>query len=222
MRRQKEINEQSESHSAAGTAAATLFRRQSAGFNESTPCLETAEMFLPCSAPDPPLHCFAAVPRGAEELAAAELAASGISDAKPGKGGVAFRHRPGRAVPGQSLAADRQSRTGSAGSLSLFEPGPNCTPECTCNAWQELITPDMTLAVDCSLRDSALTHSGFVALKTKDAIVDRIRESCGSRPECRYDLTGCAHQCPSAQKPLHGQPGQFRRLAGPSRLPAGA
>jgi putative N6-adenine-specific DNA methylase len=40
----------------------------------------------------------------------------------------------------------------------------------------------MTLAVDCSLRDSALTHSGFVALKTKDAIVDRIREVCGSRP----------------------------------------
>ena len=25
-------------------------------------------------------------------------------------------------------------------------------------------------------------HSGFVALKTKDAVVDRIRESCGSRP----------------------------------------
>jgi putative N6-adenine-specific DNA methylase len=40
----------------------------------------------------------------------------------------------------------------------------------------------MTLAVDCSLRDSALTHSGFVALKTKDAVVDRIREACGSRP----------------------------------------
>jgi putative N6-adenine-specific DNA methylase len=27
-----------------------------------------------------------------------------------------------------------------------------------------------------------MTHSGFVALKTKDAIVDRIREACGSRP----------------------------------------
>jgi putative N6-adenine-specific DNA methylase len=45
-----------------------------------------------------------------------------------------------------------------------------------------LITPAMTLAVDCSLRDSALTHSGYVALKTKDAIVDSIRERCGSRP----------------------------------------
>ncbi|MDD2541404.1 MAG: THUMP domain-containing protein, partial [Desulfuromonadaceae bacterium] len=37
------------------------------------------------------LNCFAAVPRGAEELAGAELVALGISDAKPGKGGVAFR-----------------------------------------------------------------------------------------------------------------------------------
>jgi putative N6-adenine-specific DNA methylase len=40
----------------------------------------------------------------------------------------------------------------------------------------------MTLAVDCTLRDSAITHSGFVALKTKDAIVDRIRTHCGTRP----------------------------------------
>ena len=40
----------------------------------------------------------------------------------------------------------------------------------------------MTLAVDCSLRDSAMTHSGFVALKTKDAIVDELRDRHGSRP----------------------------------------
>jgi putative N6-adenine-specific DNA methylase len=48
--------------------------------------------------------------------------------------------------------------------------------------WTGLLTPSMTLAVDCNLRDSHLKHSGFVALKTKDAIVDRIRESCGERP----------------------------------------
>jgi putative N6-adenine-specific DNA methylase len=41
----------------------------------------------------------------------------------------------------------------------------------------------MTLAVDCSLRDSAMTHSGFVALKTKDAVVDHIRDRCGIRPD---------------------------------------
>jgi putative N6-adenine-specific DNA methylase len=48
--------------------------------------------------------------------------------------------------------------------------------------WQRYLTPDKTLAVDCSLRDSTMTHSGFVALKTKDAIVDHLRDRHGSRP----------------------------------------
>ena len=48
--------------------------------------------------------------------------------------------------------------------------------------WAEYLTPTMTLAVDCNLRDSTLTHSGFVALKTKDAIVDELRDRLGSRP----------------------------------------
>lgn len=127
------------------------------------------------------LNCFAAVPRGAEELAAAELAALGVSDVKPGKGGVSFRtDRAGL------YRANLWLRTASRVlvQLALF---PCASPAelyagVHAIAWQELITPDMTLAVDCSLRDSALTHSGFVALKTKDAVVDRIRESCGSRP----------------------------------------
>ena len=126
-------------------------------------------------------NCFAAVPRGAEELAAAELAALGIQDAKPGKGGVAFL---------TDLAglyrANLWFRTASRVlvQLALFP----CTSPAELYAgvyalsWEKLITPEMTLAVDCSLRDSALTHSGFVALKTKDAVVDRIREACGSRP----------------------------------------
>jgi len=126
-------------------------------------------------------NCFAAVPRGAEELAAAELDTLGIKDAKPGKGGVAFiTDRAGL------YRANLWLRTASRVlvQLALFP----CTSPADLYAgvyalsWHELITPDMTLAVDCSLRDSALTHSGFVALKTKDAVVDRIRESCGSRP----------------------------------------
>ena len=127
------------------------------------------------------LNCFAAVPRGAEELAGAELAALGISDAKPGKGGVAFS-----TDMGGLYRANLWLRTASRVlvQLALFPcSGPSeLYAGVHAIAWQELITPEMTLAVDCSLRDSALTHSGFVALKTKDAIVDRIREACGSRP----------------------------------------
>jgi putative N6-adenine-specific DNA methylase len=48
--------------------------------------------------------------------------------------------------------------------------------------WEEFLTPAMTLALDANVRDSALTHSRFVALKGKDAIVDRVRDHCGQRP----------------------------------------
>ncbi|ACM19128.1 23S rRNA (guanosine2445-2-N)-methyltransferase, putative [Geotalea daltonii FRC-32] len=50
-------------------------------------------------------------------------------------------------------------------------------------SWNNFLNPRMTIAVDCNLRDSTLTHSGFVALKAKDAIVDEIRDHCGSRPD---------------------------------------
>lgn len=131
--------------------------------------------------PDVVRPCFAAVPRGAEDLAAQELLSLGISDVQSGKGGVSFQ-------------ADRKSlylanlwlRTASRVlvQLSVFSCS---TPDELYHGvfaipWHELITVSMTLAVDCSLRDSAMTHSGFVALKTKDAIVDRIRKECSARP----------------------------------------
>jgi putative N6-adenine-specific DNA methylase len=48
--------------------------------------------------------------------------------------------------------------------------------------WEQWITPDDTLAVTATVRDSVFTHSGFVALSVKDAIVDRIRSQQGRRP----------------------------------------
>ncbi|KAB0666137.1 RNA methyltransferase [Oryzomonas japonica] len=131
--------------------------------------------------PDPKMTCFAAVPRGAEEIAAHELEQLGVGDVAAGRGGVSFTcNREGL------YRANLWLRTASRVlvQLALF---PCSSPEelyagVHAIPWQELITPAMTLAVDCSLRDSALTHSGFVALKTKDAVVDRIREACGSRP----------------------------------------
>lgn len=49
-------------------------------------------------------------------------------------------------------------------------------------AWADHISPRGTLAVDCAASESRLTHSHYVALKTKDAIVDQLRERTGSRP----------------------------------------
>jgi putative N6-adenine-specific DNA methylase len=49
-------------------------------------------------------------------------------------------------------------------------------------AWARYLTPAQTLAVTATCRSSALTHSQYIAQKTKDAIVDQLREQFGSRP----------------------------------------
>ena len=49
--------------------------------------------------------------------------------------------------------------------------------------WEEYFTPDETIAVNGVINDSNLTHSKYIALKTKDAIVDRFRDKFGRRPD---------------------------------------
>ena len=49
--------------------------------------------------------------------------------------------------------------------------------------WRPFLTPERTLAVSAVCRDSRLTHTGFLAQKTKDAVVDQMRGRLGSRPD---------------------------------------
>jgi putative N6-adenine-specific DNA methylase len=53
--------------------------------------------------------------------------------------------------------------------------------------WSEWISPRHTLAVSAVARDSGLTHTQFIAQKTKDAIVDRLRDERGARPDVDRD-----------------------------------
>src|SRR5205823_12455852 len=53
--------------------------------------------------------------------------------------------------------------------------------------WSRYLTPDHTLAVDCNVRNSRITHSKYAALKTKDAICDQFVEACGRRPSVDVD-----------------------------------
>jgi putative N6-adenine-specific DNA methylase len=48
--------------------------------------------------------------------------------------------------------------------------------------WSRWMTPDHTLAVDCNVRDSHITHSQYAARRVKDAICDQFVERRGSRP----------------------------------------
>jgi len=49
--------------------------------------------------------------------------------------------------------------------------------------WQQHVAPNRTIAVDASVSQSAIDHSHYAALKTKDAIVDRLRARRGTRPD---------------------------------------
>ncbi|MCX6275074.1 MAG: THUMP domain-containing protein [Bacteroidetes bacterium] len=48
--------------------------------------------------------------------------------------------------------------------------------------WSKYMSVDGTLAVDAVVNKSVMTHSLYVALKTKDAIVDQFRDNTGKRP----------------------------------------
>jgi putative N6-adenine-specific DNA methylase len=124
---------------------------------------------------------FATTAKGVEEVLAAELERLGASNVVVDSGGVRF----GGGVEA-AYRADLWLRSASRVLMPLGE-FPCETPEQLYKGvrgldWVKYLTPAMTLAVDCSLRDSALTHSGFVALKAKDAIVDVLRDHFGSRP----------------------------------------
>lgn len=53
--------------------------------------------------------------------------------------------------------------------------------------WERLLDAKRTLAVSAVSKDEGLRHTGFVAMKVKDAIVDRLRERYGQRPDVNRD-----------------------------------
>ena len=48
--------------------------------------------------------------------------------------------------------------------------------------WSQHLAPEGRLWIDAQVRDSALTHSHFVAQRVKDAVVDALRTPSGTRP----------------------------------------
>ena len=125
---------------------------------------------------------FCTASRGTEEVLAQELRELGLLPVEPGRGGVAF---------GSSLEhayrACLWSRVASRVLLPLasFEARDAAGLYAGVHAidWTEHLGPERTLAVDVAGGPDAPAGPGhFVALKTKDAIVDRIRSAEGARP----------------------------------------
>jgi putative N6-adenine-specific DNA methylase len=126
-------------------------------------------------------HFFATCARGLEPILARELTALGAEAVEPGRGGVRFSGD--RAM---LYRANLWLRTAVRVLRPVME-GEVHSPDELYDAvrainWNEYLTPDHTLAVDCNVRDSAITHSQYAARRVKDAICDQFRERTGRRP----------------------------------------
>jgi len=124
---------------------------------------------------------FAPCAKGIEPLLADELRALGAGDVAPTVAGVAFS---GPLELG--YRACLWSRTASRILLPIAQfPAPDgdgLYAGARAVPWEDHLPLDGTLAVDFTSTRSALTHTTFGALRTKDAIVDRFRDRSGRRP----------------------------------------
>jgi putative N6-adenine-specific DNA methylase len=124
---------------------------------------------------------FATCARGLEAVLAGELAGLGAAAVEPGRGGVAFR---GDAA--LLYRANLWLRTAVRVLRPVLEAEVR-SPDALYDAvrtvdWSEHLSPAHTLAVDCNVRDSAITHSQYAARRVKDAVCDQFRDRTGVRP----------------------------------------
>ena len=127
------------------------------------------------------LEFFATCPKGFEKLLAQELDGLRIKKVRPLGGQVAFygsladAYRVclwSRLTSRVILVLDR---VGAATSDALYE-------DLSHIAWEDHIGPHATIAVSAHGTNDQLRNTNFIAVRTKDAIVDRLASKRGSRP----------------------------------------
>lgn len=130
----------------------------------------------------PGLDLLATASKGLEDVVASEIRGLGLAVLRTSPGLVAFRGR--REDAWRACLHLRAARRvllplGSfeAPDAGALYDGARGLP------WAEVLTPRHTFAVEASIRDSAFTHSGYVALKVKDAVADALRDRRGARPD---------------------------------------
>jgi putative N6-adenine-specific DNA methylase len=129
---------------------------------------------------------FATCGRGIEPVLADELRALGAADVEPGRGGVHFAG---------DLALLYRANLWLRTAIRVLRPVLEAdvhSPDELYDAvrsldWSRYLTPEHTLAVDCNVRDSRITHSKYAALRVKDAICDQFVERVGRRPSVDVD-----------------------------------
>ena len=129
---------------------------------------------------------FATCGRGIEPVLTDELCALGASDVQPGRGGVYFAGD--RALLYQANLWLRTAIRVLRPILEVHVESPDELYDVIRGIdWSQWMTPEHTLAVDCNVRDSRITHSKYAALRVKDAICDQFLERLGRRPSVDVD-----------------------------------
>lgn len=124
---------------------------------------------------------FATAARGTEPALRDELRALRFRGVRADRGGVHFEGdlvEAGRACLESRIAVRVLVRVGEIDArdpAALYEGIRSLD-------WREWLTPKHTLSISATSRESALTHTQFVAQKAKDAIVDQLRDALGARP----------------------------------------
>ncbi|MBC8214346.1 MAG: N-6 DNA methylase [Candidatus Marinimicrobia bacterium] len=129
----------------------------------------------------PMYNLFLSCVKGLESVCAKELKHLGISDTNETVGGVLFE-----GDLNDIYRVNLWSRTGMRLLVKLEQFSISTQQDLYDNVhkynWIDILTPQMTFAVDSFVTNSELNHSHYASLRVKDAIVDSIRERKGRRP----------------------------------------
>ncbi|MFT3767464.1 MAG: THUMP domain-containing protein [Minicystis sp.] len=136
---------------------------------------------------DRPEHIlFATAARGTEGAVRDELRELGFRGVRADRGGVHF----GRSLDeGFRAALEMRTALRVLMRLATFDaPDEGALYEgVSAIDWRPYLTARHTMAVRAFCRNSRLTHSQFIAQKTKDAVVDQLRARLGARPSVDLD-----------------------------------
>lgn len=128
-----------------------------------------------------------------EDILQKELEELGIPESKPARGKVIFR-----ATIEQACAAAYFSRTARKVLMPLksfrFSSREEFYEGAASIEWEDLIDVGKTFAVRVKGEDAVLRNSAYSALLLKDAMVDRLREKTGKRPDVDKETPNAAVQ----------------------------
>ncbi len=128
------------------------------------------------------MRFFATCAKGTEGALRRELSALRLPAVRGDRGGVSFE---GPLEAGMRACLHARTAMRVLLELARFEaPTADALYEGARGvAWDEWLTVKTTLAVEATVSSSAITHSGYAALKVKDAVVDALRAKLGARPD---------------------------------------